>query len=94
MVLTQPMHNAVAALIMAPIAIDIANHLGSSPKAFALAVMVGASSSFLMPYGHPAVILIKEPGEYKVKDYIKYGIGLNIIALLVVALIIPLLWAV
>ncbi len=90
--LTQPMHNAVAALIMTPVALDVAKAMDSNPKAFALAVIIGASASFLMPVGHPAPLLVQKPGRYRNRDYFYFGIGLGAILLGVVAGIIPLLW--
>lgn len=93
MVLTQPMHNAVVAVIMTPVAVKVAEALSSNPKAFAVAVIVGASASFLMPVGHPAPLLVQKPGGYSNADYFKYGIGLNLVILAVVAGMVPLLWS-
>ncbi len=92
MLLTQPMHNAVAAVIMTPVAVKVAGALSSNPKAFAVAVIVGASASFLMPVGHPAPLLVREPGGYTIGDYLKFGLALNLAILGVIALLVPLLW--
>jgi di/tricarboxylate transporter len=92
LLLTQPMHNAVAALIVTPVALQIAETLGGNPKAFALAVVVGASASFIMPVGHPAPLLVKEPGGYRNLDYLKFGAGAALFVLAVIAVVIPLLW--
>lgn len=94
MALTQPMHNAAVAIIMTPIAIQIATMMGSDPKAFCVAVIVSCSATFIMPYGHPAPFMVQEPGEYTGKDYFKFGIGLNVLALVVILTIIPMLWPV
>ncbi|MFO7962848.1 MAG: SLC13 family permease [Desulfobacterales bacterium] len=92
LILTQPMHNAVAALIVTPIALQIAESLNANPKAFALAVIVGASASFIMPVGHPAPLLVKGPGKYRNSDYLKFGIGAALFVLAVIAVAIPAIW--
>jgi di/tricarboxylate transporter len=92
MLLTQPLHNAVAAVIMTPVALQVAGSLGANPKAFALAVLVGASASFLMPVGHPAPLMVQSPGGYRNRDYLKFGIGAALFVLVVITAVIPLLW--
>ncbi len=92
MLLTQPMHNAAVAIIMTPVAIDVSAQLGSSPHAFAAAVIIAASANFLLPVGHPAPFLVKAPGGYQTRDYLKFGAGLNALALLMVIIVVPILW--
>ncbi|MBM9605034.1 SLC13 family permease [Desulfopila inferna] len=91
-ILTQPLHNAVVAVIMTPVAIQVANSLGANPKAFAVAVIVGASASFLMAVGHPAPMLVKKPGGYTNGDYLKFGVALIPLIVVVVAIMVPLIW--
>jgi di/tricarboxylate transporter len=45
-----------------------------------------------MPYGHPAPFLVQEPGGYKAGDYVRFGLGLNILAIIVILGLVPLLW--
>ena len=92
LLLTQPVHNAVAALIATPVALQVAMSMDANPKAFALAVMVGASASFLLPVGHPAPLLIREPGRYRNRDYLTFGTGAALFVLMVIAVVIPVLW--
>jgi len=92
MILTQPIHNAVAAIIMTPIAINAAELMGSNPRAFCIAVLVSCSSTFLMSVGHPAPLMVQLPGNYNAVDYLKFGLPLNIIAMAVILLVIPLFW--
>lgn len=92
MALTQPIHNAAVAVIMTPIAIDAARTLESSPRAFSVAVLVACSTTFLMPYGHPAPYLVQTPGAYTSVDYLKFGSGLIVIALAVIIGGVPMLW--
>lgn len=64
----------------------------SEEKAFAVAVIVGAAATYLLPVGHPAPLLVQGPGSYQTKDYFRYGIGLVLITLAVVVPVVPLFW--
>lgn len=92
LVLTQTLHGAAVAVIMTPVALDTAGLLGVEPKAFAVAVIVGAAATYLLPEGHPAPLMVQSPGSYKTKDYLKFGAGLVVITLTIVAVLVPLLW--
>jgi di/tricarboxylate transporter len=90
--ITEPMSNAAATVLMVPISIDIALGLGASPQAFVLATVIGASTSFLTPVGHQANVLVMGPGGYRFFDYTRVGIWLNIIIIAVSLLVIPIFW--
>ncbi len=90
--LTQPMSNAAATVLMVPIAIDTAVKLGASPHPFVLAAVIGASTSFLTPVGHQANILVFGPGGYKFFDYTRVGALLNVIILIAMLIFIPMIW--
>lgn len=92
MILTQPIHNAAVAVIMTPIAINAAEMMDSDPTGFCVGVVVACSTTFLMPYGHPAPLLVQDPGGYRPADYVKFGAGLNLIALGVILGLVPVLW--
>lgn len=94
MILTQPIHNAAVAIIMTPVAINAANAMGASPAGFCVGVIIAASAAFMMPVGHPAPMLVQEPGGYKPSDYLKFGAGLCVITLAVILVMVPLFWAV
>ena len=90
--LTEIISNAAATVLAIPIAIDIAFNLQVDPRTFVMAVVLAASTSFLMPIGHQVNILVYGPGGYRFSDYARVGIGLNLIILLLVALFLPLIW--
>jgi di/tricarboxylate transporter len=94
LLLTQALHNVAVAAIMTPVGIDAAAAMGSDPKAFAVAVIIGASAAFVLPVGHPALLLVEEPGNYSRSDFLRYGSGLILLTLVVVGLVTPLLWRV
>ena len=77
--ITNVMANNATALLMAPIAVSIAQQLGIDPKALLLTVMFGASTSFFTPVGYHTLTLVYGPGRYKFKDYFVMGMPLTII---------------
>ena len=90
--ITEPMSNAAATVLMVPIAIDIALELGANPQSFVLAVVIGASTSFLTPVGHQSNVLVFGPGSYRFADFMRVGWLLNVVLVVVALLVIPLFW--
>ncbi|MDH3944732.1 MAG: SLC13 family permease, partial [Anaerolineae bacterium] len=89
---TEVMSNAAATVLVTPIAIDAARSLDANPQTFVMAVVIAAATSFLMPIGHQANVLVFGPGGYKFGDYTKVGVWLNIIIFFVVLIFLPLIW--
>jgi di/tricarboxylate transporter len=89
---TQVMPNAAVAVLLAPIALNTANDLGMSPYALMMTVAVAASASFLSPVSHPANVLIMGPGGYRFTDYIRVGLPLTVVVLVVTLLVLPVFW--
>lgn len=90
MILTQPIHNAAVAVIMTPVAINAAALMDVDPRAYCVAVLVACSATFLLPYGHPAPYMVQDPGNYRAADYVKFGLPLNLLALVVILVVVPL----
>ena len=90
--LTEVISNAAAAVLCVPIAIDAALSLGANPHAFVMAIVIAASTSFLMPIGHQVNVLVFGPGGYRFADYTRVGVWLNLILFILTALILPLIW--
>ena len=88
MTVSDVLNNAATAILMAPIAYNIAQSLQLNPDAFLMAVAVGASCAFLTPIGHQNNALIMGPGGYKFSDYWRMGLPLEIV---IVAVALPLL---
>ncbi|MFM2177227.1 MAG: hypothetical protein RL015_1325 [Verrucomicrobiota bacterium] len=89
--LTQPMSNAAAALVVLPVAMKAAESMGSSLRAFAIAVTLSASISLLTPF-EPSCILVYGPGKYRFSDFIKVGGGLTLLSLIVIIILVPIFW--
>jgi len=89
---SQVMPNPAVAVLLAPIALSTASDLGISPYPLMMTVAVSASAAFLSPVGHAANVLVMGPGGYRFSDYIKVGLPLTIVTMVVVLLIMPLFW--
>jgi di/tricarboxylate transporter len=89
---SQVMPNPAVAVLLVPIALNTASDLGVSPYPMAMTVAVAASAAFMSPVGHPANLLVMGPGGYRFSDYIKLGLPLTLIILVVALLVIPLFW--
>ena len=71
------------AVLIAPIAIDTALTLGISPQAFAMTVAIACCAGFASPLSSPANMLVQESGGYSFLDFIKIGIPLQLLAMIV-----------
>jgi len=87
--ITQPMSNAAAMVLVVPIALDTAASLGANHLTFTLAVVIGAATSFLTPVGHKANVLVFGPGGYKFFDYARVGALLTAFLFLATMLTLP-----
>lgn len=61
-----------ATIVLVPIALEIASHIGADPRMFALIVALASSNTFLMP-NQQVNALIAGPGGYSIKDFLKIG---------------------
>ncbi len=66
--------NVGAAVLMVPLAMNMAANIGASPMTAALVVAVSASNTFVLPT-HQVNALIMRPGGYRTRDYMKAGAG-------------------
>lgn len=90
--ITQPMSNAAAIVLMVPIAVDTALGIDANILTFVMAAVIGASTSFVTPVGHKANVLVFGPGGYKFFDYTRVGILLTIFLFLISMVFLPLIW--
>ena len=92
MLLSNVVNNAAAALLMAPIAVSLANGFDVSLDPFLMVVAVSASCAFLTPIGHQSNTLVLGPGGYRFGDYWKLGLPLSLVVLIVAMPMILLVW--
>ena len=89
---TELITNNAAAVLMFSIAWETAGELGVSHTPFVLAVMIAASASFLTPFGYQTNTMVYGVGGYRLSDYIRFGLPLNIIVFVVAMVVIPRVW--
>jgi di/tricarboxylate transporter len=78
--------NKAAVAITFPIAISAAHQIGMPNEAmtpFILAVALAGSAEFITPYGYQTNLMVFGPGGYKFKDYIRVGLPLTILYMIV-----------
>jgi di/tricarboxylate transporter len=92
MMLSDVINNNATAVLMAPIALTLAERLGASPDPFLMAVAIGASCAFLTPIGHQANTLVLGPGGYEFSDYWRVGLPLEIVIAAVAVPLLPIVW--
>lgn len=91
-VLTSFLSNTAAVALMGPVAISIANSIGVNPVAMVMVVVITCNACFATPIGGVAFTVIVKPGNYRFKDFVRMGLPLTIINLLVAIAVIPLVW--
>ncbi len=89
LLLNQFMPSAVNAVVMTPIAIATAAGLEISPYPFVMGIAYAVAASFMTPVSHPINVLIMSPGGYRFTDYLKNGLPLALIVLVVSILLLP-----
>lgn len=92
MVLSDVINNAASAILIAPIAMDLANSIGASADPFLMAVAVGASCAFNTPIGHQSNTLVMTPGGYRFGDYWRLGLPVSIMVVVVAIPLIMRFW--
>ncbi len=83
MFLSDIINNAATAVIMAPLAVSLAEKINQPIEPFLMSVAIGASCAFLSPIGHQCNTLVMAPGNYKFGDYWKVGLPLEILIILI-----------
>jgi di/tricarboxylate transporter len=89
--LTQPMSNQAAAVVLIPVAIQTARQLGLDPRSFAITIAVAASTSYMTPL-EPACLMVYGAGQYKFIDFVKVGTPLTVIIFLITIILVPVFW--
>jgi di/tricarboxylate transporter len=89
--LTQPMSNQAAAIVLVPVAIQTALQLELNPRTFAMMIAVAASCSYLTPL-EPSCLMVYGPGRYRFIDFLKVGSLLTLLIYLIAIFLVPLVW--
>lgn len=89
---TQVISNTATTVLIAPVALTTAVQLGYRPQAFVMLVALAASTAFASPVASSVNTLVMSSGNYSFKDYLRVGIPLILICLVITILVLPVLW--
>jgi di/tricarboxylate transporter len=89
--LSAPMSNQAAALVVFPVALAAAAPLGLDPRALAIGVTLAGSCSFMTPL-EPAAMLVFGAGRYRFSDFVRVGTPLTLAIVALIALLVPAVW--
>jgi di/tricarboxylate transporter len=81
--------NTATAILVAPLALSIAGHLGVSPRPFAVTVALAASAAFMTPVSSPVNTLVYGPGQYRFGDFVRVGVPFTLVVMIVTVLLVP-----
>lgn len=82
--------NTATAVLMAPVALGIAEEMGASPYPFAMTVALAASSAFMTPVSSPVNTLVVGPGNYRFIDFVRIGAPFALVAMAASVALVPL----
>jgi di/tricarboxylate transporter len=81
--------NTATAVLMAPVALAVADDLHASPYPFAMIIALAASTAFMTPVSSPVNTLVVTPGNYTFGDFVKVGVPFSLIVLIVSVILVP-----
>ena len=84
--------NATSVILFAPIAIQTAQEMDISPYPFLFAVATASVMCLASPYSSPPNSIVMSPGGYSFTDYIKVGLPLQLIYMIVMVIMLPILY--
>ncbi len=92
LLLTTFVSNATSVILFAPIAIQTAQEMNISPYPFLFAVATASVMCLASPYSSPPNSIVMSPGGYSFRDYIKVGLPLQIIYMIVMVILLPIIY--
>jgi di/tricarboxylate transporter len=84
--------NSATAVLIAPVAIEAAQALHVSPQAFAMTVAIACCAAYVTPVSSPVNMLVMEPGGYAFGDYVKVGLPLLALTMLVTVALVAVIY--
>ena len=92
LLLTELITNNAAAVLLFPVAMAAAAQLHLNPRAFAVAVTIAASTSFLTPIGYQTNTMVYGMGGYRFGDFARLGLPVTLVSLAAIVIFVPLFW--
>ncbi|WP_271399142.1 SLC13 family permease [Salinicoccus roseus] len=91
-IFTELITNTGAAVLMFPIAMEMATQMDMDYMGLTVTIAIAASASFITPIGYQTNLIVYGPGGYKFTDYIKVGVPLSLMTMVISTLIIYTVW--
>jgi di/tricarboxylate transporter len=83
LIFSQIISHVGTAVMMVPMAINIALASGGNPSVYALIVALSVSNTFLIPGASPTLLIVAGPGGYRPRDFLRVGLPLTAVMLVV-----------
>lgn len=90
LIFTEILTNNAAAALAFPIAHAAAASIGVSFMPFAIAITMAASAGFATPLGYQTHLMVYGAGGYKFSDYVKIGVPLDLLIMIITIALTPL----
>ncbi len=87
-----PLVSLAVAVILFPLAVEVAWNASLSPRPFVMAIALAASLSFVTPIGYQTNLMVMGPGGYRPRDYMKAGLPLALLVMVTALTLIPWAW--
>jgi len=91
-IFSQFISNTATTVLVAPIAVAAASALDVSVYPILMTVAIAASTAFATPVASPVNTLVLGPGGYKFIDYVKMGVPLQVIVMIITLFAVPVLF--
>lgn len=89
---TEVITNNAAAVMVYPIAKASAAALDVNFMPFVFIIMISASASFATPLGYQTNTMVYGVGGYRFSDYLRIGVPMNLMVLLISVVLAPMIW--
>ena len=91
-VLGQLVSNAATALIVIPIGMAAAAHMGVDVRPVLMSICVAAAAALLTPVATPVNLIAMGSAGYRFGDYWKLGLAVMVVFFLVAVFVVPIFW--
>ena len=81
--------NTATAVLMAPVALAVADELKASPYPLAMIVALAASTAFMTPVSSPVNTLVVTPGNYTFGDFVRIGVPFAAMVMVISVIMVP-----
>ena len=89
---SQVVSNVGATVMMVPMAINIALASNGNPAIYALVVAISTSNTFVIASANPVLTIVAGPGGYNARDFLRIGLPLTLLLLIVLLVTVNLLF--